>query len=122
MSLMPVIEIAGKRYVLVAEAEYERLVESVGDPLPPLPAADAAGYRPALPFVDATIARDIIRERRAAGLSQQQLADAAGVRQETLSRIESGRHSPNLRTLKKIEKVLQQAPRRKKTAKLQVVR
>jgi len=103
MSRLPVVEIGGKRYVLVAEAAYEKLTGSSHDPLPPLPPADAHGYRPALPFIAASIARDIIRERRAAGLSQQQLADAAGLRQETLSRIESGKHSPTVRTLKKIE-------------------
>ncbi len=103
MKRLPVIEIGGKRHVLVSEAEYERLVDSSRDRLPPLPPADANGYREALPFITVSIARDIIRERRAAGLSQQQLADAAGLRQETLSRIESGKHSPTVRTLKKIE-------------------
>lgn len=109
MSRLPTIEIEGKRYVLVAEAQYQKLVDSVHDILPPLPPADAQGYRPALPFIDASIARDIIRERRAAGLSQRQLADGAGLWQETLSRIESGKHSPTVRTLKKIEAALKKS-------------
>ena len=87
-----------------------------------MPDACTIGYRPALPFVDASIARDLIRERRAAGLSQQQLADAAGLRQETLSRIESGKHSPTVRTLRKIEAAIRNfAPRsrRRRRAALQ---
>jgi ribosome-binding protein aMBF1 (putative translation factor) len=122
MSRLPVIEIEGKRYILIAEEQYRKLIDSAQDHLPPLPPADANGYRPALPFIDASIARDIISERRAAGFSQQQLADAAGLRQETLSRIESGKHSPTVRTLKKIEAALKKSPtkpRRKRTSALQ---
>jgi ribosome-binding protein aMBF1 (putative translation factor) len=103
MSRLPIVEIEGKRYVLVPEAEYKRRLATQAEPVAPWPAADAKGYRPALAFIDASIARDIVRERRAAGLSQQQLARAAGLRQETLSRIESGKHSPTVRTVKKIE-------------------
>jgi len=87
--------------------------------------SDSKGYRPALPFIDASIARDIIRERRAAGLSQQQLADAAGLRQETLSRIESGKHSPTVRTLKKIEAAMKKftaKARDKRTRALQATK
>jgi transcriptional regulator with XRE-family HTH domain len=36
-----------------------------------------------------------------AGLTQQELAKRAGIREETLSRIESGKHPPTLKTLKK---------------------
>ncbi len=125
MSRLPVIEIEGKRYVLIAEAQYRKLIDTSHDHLPPLPPADTQGYRPALPFIDASIARDIIRERRAAGLSQQQLADAAGLRQETLSRLESGKHSPTVRTLKKIETALKKSaakPRSKGMSVLQPIK
>jgi DNA-binding XRE family transcriptional regulator len=44
--------------------------------------------------------------RKSAGLTQQQLAKRAGIPQETLSRIESGKHSPTLKTLKKIDRAL----------------
>jgi predicted transcriptional regulator len=54
-----------------------------------------------------SIARDIIKERRALGLSQERLAQLAGLRQETLSRLESGKHSPTVRTVEKIERALQ---------------
>jgi ribosome-binding protein aMBF1 (putative translation factor) len=77
--------------------------------LPALPPADKQGRRPALAFVRASIARSIVEERRAAGLSQEELARLAGLRQETVCRIESGKHSPTVRTVAKIDKALQAA-------------
>jgi len=44
------------------------------------PPADALGNRPAVAFARVSIARSIIAERKAAGLSQQELARRAGVR------------------------------------------
>ncbi|MEL7790147.1 helix-turn-helix transcriptional regulator [Citromicrobium bathyomarinum] len=54
---------------------------------------------------------DIIRERRQAyeygtGLSQQELADIAGIRRESLSRIENGRRWPSYDALYRIMGVL----------------
>lgn len=80
--------------------------------LPEYPPADAEGNRPALEFARVSIARTIIEERRAAGLSQEELARRAGVRQETISRLESGKHSPTVRTVEKIERALQAATQR----------
>jgi predicted transcriptional regulator len=68
--------------------------------------ADAKGNRPALEYIRASIARDIIKERKALGLSQIHLAELAGLRQETLSRLESGKHSPTVRTVEKIDQAL----------------
>ena len=61
------------------------------------------------------ITEQIIEDRKASGLSQQKLARLAGVRQETISRLESGKHSPTVRTVEKIDRVLQAA--KKKTKK-----
>jgi DNA-binding XRE family transcriptional regulator len=113
------IEIEGKRFVIVEESEFNRLERRARrrpgvDDLPSLPGADAEGNRPARAFIRASIARDIIRERRALGLTQEQLARLAGIRQETLSRIESAKHSPNVRTVQKIERALQKAAGRRK--------
>ena len=55
------------------------------------------------------MARDIIRGRRAAGLTQQQLAELAGTRQETISRIESGNYQPSVRAVDKIDRALSAA-------------
>ena len=108
------IEVEGKRFVLVEETEFRRLQRranarrKAGD-LPPLPEADDEGNRPALEYIRATIARDIVRERKALGLTQQQLSKLSGVRAETLSRIESAKHSPTVRTVEKIERALKRA-------------
>ena len=82
--------------------------------LPALPNADQDGNLPALAYIQGSIARDLLRERTALGLTQQQLAKLAGVREETLSRLESGKHSPTVRTVEKIERALQEAKRREK--------
>ncbi len=100
----------GKRFVLVPEADYRRLKAATG--LPPLPPVDADGTGNALEFARASIARTLIRDRRAAGLSQQQLAKLACVRQETISRIESGKHTATVRIINKIDQALRRAANR----------
>lgn len=110
-----IIKVNGKRFVMVPVREYRRLerlaatVETAEPPLPAFPKPDAEGNFPALDYIRASIARDIITERRALGLSQQALAKLAGVRQETLSRLESGKHSPTVRTVEKIDRALKRA-------------
>ena len=119
--LRPTVEIEGRRYVLVEESELRRLERSTrgkrkGNGLPPLPAPDEEGNVPALEYVRASIARDIIRERRALGLTQEQLARLSGVRQETICRLETGLHSPTVRTVEKIERALKRAAVRRRKA------
>ncbi|MDO8628868.1 MAG: helix-turn-helix domain-containing protein [Phycisphaerales bacterium] len=70
------------------------------------------GYVQALEYVRASIARDIIRERKALRLTQAQLAKLAGVRQETICRLEKGLHSPTVRTVDKIDRALKRAAAR----------
>jgi ribosome-binding protein aMBF1 (putative translation factor) len=82
---------------------------ALSDNLPALPAADANGHYPALEFAYASLARTIITRRRAAGWSQAELAAKAGVRTETINRLESARHSPNVRTVERIDAALKRA-------------
>ena len=107
------IKVAGQRFVLLPEGEYERLCsrasESVpvnDDDLPPLPKPDKNGNFPAVEYARVSLARDIIRDRRAAGLTQHDLAKLAGTRQETISRIESGRYAPSVKLVDKIDRDL----------------
>jgi DNA-binding XRE family transcriptional regulator len=109
------VQIAGKRLVILEEADYLRLRSGLrrsgaDEKLPPLPPRSASGRRPAGAYILASIAREIVADRKAAGLTQQQLARRAGIRQETLSRIESGKHTPKLATPKKIDRVLGKIP------------
>jgi transcriptional regulator with XRE-family HTH domain len=46
------------------------------------------------------------RMRREKGLSQQELADLAGVGQDSISAIETGKHEPHPRTLRKLANAL----------------
>jgi ribosome-binding protein aMBF1 (putative translation factor) len=118
------IEVAGQRFVLVEESEYERLCAKASEAvplddsdLPPLPKPDKQGRFPALQYARVSLARDIIRDRRAAGLTQQELAQMAGTRQETISRIESGNYTASSKLIDRIDRVLQASLQRKPRAK-----
>ena len=86
-----------------------KLLEDTDPDLPALPPADERGHYPAIETARVIIARQIIRGRKAAGWTQAELAAKAGVRQETISRIETGKHSPGLKTMAKIDRALRKA-------------
>jgi DNA-binding XRE family transcriptional regulator len=124
MLVLQRIELEGKRFVVLPETEYDRLCREAGEAvpmldeeLPPLPKPDKNGRIPALQFARISLARDLIRQRKNAGLTQQRLADLAGIRQETLSRIENGKHTANPRTVDKILRVIETRQRRKGSGK-----
>lgn len=75
-----------------------------GGPLPPLPAADANGNYPAIAYGRTLLARRIVAPRNRAGWTQVELARRAGVRKETIHRIEAGKNNPDESTFTKIEK------------------
>jgi DNA-binding XRE family transcriptional regulator len=95
--------------MIVVGNEYQRLRGAAGEDLPVLPAADARGYYPAAETLRAILARDIIGQRRVLGLSQVELARRAGIRPETLNRLEQGKHSPSVPTVEKIDRALREA-------------
>ncbi|MGC8541325.1 MAG: helix-turn-helix transcriptional regulator [Phycisphaerae bacterium] len=73
------------------------------------PPVDADGTCSAPDHAGISIARTLIRDRRAAGLTQQELAKLAAVRQETISRIESGKHTATVRIVDKLGKAIRRA-------------
>jgi len=93
------LNIEGVDYVVVPRAEYEGR-------RPKLPPPDGRGERPAKSAIQAVIARSMIRRRTAAGLDQKRLAQLAGVRAETISRIESGRYRPRRETMLRIDQAI----------------
>jgi DNA-binding XRE family transcriptional regulator len=76
-------------------------------PEPELPPPDASGNYPAVETMRVMLAQKLIRARRAAGLTQAELAKLAGVRVETVNRLEAGKHSPNVSTVDKIHRALE---------------
>lgn len=110
MSESPVIQtvtLGGERFVILPEVEFARLV---GEPIEPeLPPALPNGNYPAIETARIILARDLIRSRRALGWSQAELASRAGVRVETLDRLERATHSPNVSVVEKLDQALKAA-------------
>ena len=106
------LTIGGRRFVVVPEDEFKRLTSGAfgsSDGLPPLPRADSRGNVPAIAYARAGLARKLILGRRAAGWSQAELARRAGIRTETVNRIERGKNTPDVRTFAKLERALRKA-------------
>jgi DNA-binding XRE family transcriptional regulator len=103
------VTIEGKRFVILPVDDYERLRGSQLDgkgKLPPLPKPNRDGNYPAVEYARAVTARDVITARQRLGLSQAELARRAGLRTETLNRIERAKMTPSVATMQKIDRVL----------------
>lgn len=75
MKKISTLELKGEKYAVLPLKEYMRLVSvqplaEEHDDLPPMPPRRPNGDYPAIQAARVSIARDIIRSRRAAGLSQ----------------------------------------------------
>jgi len=107
------VELDGRSYVILAREEYERLLglEKVAG-MPPLPEANEHGNYPAVEYLRATIGRSLVRDRVELGMTQRELAESAGVRVETLCRIETGRHTASTATIAKLDRALKRAKER----------
>jgi DNA-binding XRE family transcriptional regulator len=103
------ITLANKEFVIMERKEYERIMAETEADLPPLPEPDEQGLTPAIEYGRILLARKIIRRREAVGLRQADLARKAGIRVETLNRLERGKVNPDEKTLKKILRVLDKA-------------
>jgi DNA-binding XRE family transcriptional regulator len=89
------IQVAGKAYVLVPKDDFERLrLMAEG------PREDTAT------LVRDSAGPDLRARRRQAGLTLAEVAQRAGIRQETLSRIENSRTDPSVRTVRSILRAL----------------
>jgi len=103
------VTIKGQQMVMLTKDEFDRLLQKADEWEPLLPAPNERGNYPALETLDVLLARDILRHRRRLGLSQAELARRAGIRPETLNRIEQGKRSPSVRTVDKIDRALREA-------------
>lgn len=103
------VSISGRRYVIIEKSEYERLRKSAVHRerrLPDLPCPDKNGFYPAVETLRMVLARKVILQRQAAGLSRAEVARFAKVSTQTLSRIEQGKSSPSEKTIHKIFQIL----------------
>jgi DNA-binding XRE family transcriptional regulator len=109
------LTIAGKKFALLPIEDYRQLLKgSKPDEsgLPPLPEPSPGGNYPAREFMRASIARDIIKRRKAAGLSQAELARRARIQPAVLNRIEKVKVDAETATVEKIVAALDAAEKR----------
>lgn len=99
------VTLSGERFVILPEAAYLRLLEGV-EPTLPLPERDERGNYPAVEATRVILARKLIAARGERGWSQAELARRAGVRVETLNRLEQGKHRASVATIDKLEAAL----------------
>jgi DNA-binding XRE family transcriptional regulator len=88
-------EIAGKTFLLVSKEVFQCLSRDAALPLEELQAFGAVA-----------IGRALRQKRLKAGLTQAELARRAGIRSETLSRLENGHGNSTLGTLEAIHRAL----------------
>ncbi len=85
------LRVGARTFYVLPKSEYDRLVREAK-----IPQVDATA------FARASIGRDLRRKRKRAGLTQAEVAARAGVRLETLSRLENGRGNPTVDTVQRI--------------------
>ena len=106
----PRVELAGRRYVILPETAYARLVSDARGPR----RSDWLASEGPSPFAesDAALGARIAQRRKEAGLTQKDLARAASIRPETLNRIERGRTTPDFATIRQLVVALNGAAER----------
>lgn len=104
------VRLNGEEFVILSKREFVRLARLARmSEHPHSPPRDPDGNYPAVDYARASIARTLVRERVRAGLTQRQLARLAGLRPETVCRIEKGRNTPATATIAKLERALRHA-------------
>jgi DNA-binding XRE family transcriptional regulator len=104
------VTISGTQFALLPMRDFKALQKrATSQRLPKLPDPLPNGNYPAAETIRAIYARKLIQERESIGLSQSELARRAGLRPETINRLEKGKHSPDTATLAKIAKALRAA-------------
>ncbi len=104
------VELDGVRYVIVREAVFRQLCREAGVRDEPESSDDGLA-EPGFDLDRASLAEKIVRRRRASGLSQAELARRAGIRPETLNRIERGKSTPDFKTVRKLVVAINAAER-----------
>lgn len=95
----PSVEIEGRRYFLVPEPDLEAMLERVTRSRARSTRRDNLE---SFAIDDLTLAQRLRRRREEVGLTQLDLATLAGLRHETLNRIERGKTTPDFKTIRKL--------------------
>jgi DNA-binding XRE family transcriptional regulator len=111
------VELDGIRYVILRESLFDQLCQQVGMPQGRFVSADDTPA-PGFELDRASLAERLVRRRGAAGLSQAELARRAGIRPETLNRIERGRTTPDFATVRKLVVAINAAERERMSLQL----
>ncbi len=90
------VEIQGKPFVLVSKPDFDRLCRQAEGPR-----ADASA------IARDSVGPDLRARRRQARRTLAEVAGCAGIREETLSRIENGRTNPTVATVRAILRALE---------------
>ena len=88
------VQLDGNWYVIIREEDFLAMTE-------PRNAAQE-DVLDAINMSDQRLADRLLRRRQDTGLTQKDLAKLAGVRVETLNRIEKGRTTPDFKTIRKL--------------------
>jgi DNA-binding XRE family transcriptional regulator len=105
------VELDGVRYVIIRETVFELLCRKADIPCESR-SIEEDPSSPGLGLDQSSLAEKLVRRRRAGGLSQAELARRAGVRPETLNRIERGRTTPDFATIRKLVVAMNSAEQR----------
>lgn len=98
------VELDGVRYVILRESVFNALCRRADVSLE----GESQGVEGVVEQPDGAnldrdnLAEKLVRRRKAAGLGQAELARRAGIRPETLNRIERGRTTPDFATIRKL--------------------
>lgn len=87
--------LGGTWYVILPEDEFRQWTRPAGN-------KKSADELDALSMSNQRLADRLLQRRQGVGLTQKALAVLAGVRVETLNRIEKGRTAPDFRTVRKL--------------------
>lgn len=104
-----VVELDGVRYAILRENLLKELCRRGGTECsssqPSTPASELAGME----LDQEKLARRLTARRKRAGLTQAELAGRAGIRVETLNRVERGRTMPDFSTVRKLVVAMSEA-------------
>ena len=103
------VELDGRAYVMLRREAFVRLCKAAGVAGVEEKSPRMSGGLAPFEVDRATLAQRLRRRRMDAGLGQAELARLAGVRPETLNRIERGRTDPDFSTIRKLVSTVDRA-------------